>query len=262
MYGGYDYSAVSAPWDKNDLWTWNGSAWSPVTVASAPPLRTNAFGFVHDLARRKLLLWGGMDRSSYNPLADVWEWDAATGGWTERTPSRGVVPARESLAAYYDPVRGAPTMFGGGGNFWEPVKRDTWEWLPGVAARSAFVWTVPWSATGERRAAFVDVEVLASAAGTASDTAYPANVAAGASLLAWDHLSGSWLTLASNSASTSPASLDYPTADPVTVARIVPGTALSATLAVAPAAFNRKGTTLASVKLDYLELAVRYRRTP
>jgi hypothetical protein len=262
MYGGYDYSAVSAPWDKNDLWTWNGSAWSPVTVASAPPLRTNAFGFVHDLARRKLLLWGGMDRSSYNPLADVWEWDAATGGWTERTPSRGVVPARESLAAYYDPVRGAPTMFGGGGNFWEPVKRDTWEWLPGVAARSAFVWTVPWSATGERRAAFVDVEVLASAAGTASDTAYPANVAAGASLLAWDHLSGSWLTLASNSASTSPASLDYPTADPVTVARIVPGTALSATLAVAPAAFNRKGTVLASVKLDYLELAVRYRRTP
>jgi hypothetical protein len=261
MYGGYDYSAVAAPYDRNDLWTWDGATWSPVTVASAPPLRTSGLAFVYDVARRKLLLWGGRD-SAFTPMADIWEWDATTGGWADRTPSRGFFPARESVAAYYDPVRGAPTMFAGAGNFWEALKQDAWEWQPGPTARSAFVWTVPWSAAGERTATFVDVEVIASAAGTASDTLYPASVVPGASILAWDHLSGKWLTLSSNAAPASPAPLEYPTADPLTVARILPGTALSATIAVAPKAFNQKGAALTTVKLDYLELAVRYRRTP
>jgi hypothetical protein len=262
MFGGYDFNATAAPYDRNDLWTWDGAGWTSVTVQAAPPRRTNAFGFVYDVARRKLLLWGGDDRGTYNPLADVWEWDATTGAWADRTPSRGVVPGRESLAAYYDPVRGAATMFGGGRNFWESAAQDAWEWLPGVASRSAFVWTVPWSATGERHATLVDVEIVASAAGRGNDAAYPANPAPGAALLAWDHLSGSWLALASNGAQTAPASLSYATADPTTVARILPGTALSATLAVTPLALNRKGTALTTVTLDSLELAVRYRRTP
>ena len=133
MYGGRDYAAVSPPYDKSDLWTWNGSSWALVTPASPAPARTNAFGFVYDPARRKLVLWGGMEPNTYNPMADVWEWDATGAGtWNERTPSAGAFPARESFAAYYDPVRGAPTMFGGGGNFWDAFKQDTWEWLPGT----------------------------------------------------------------------------------------------------------------------------------
>lgn len=264
MYGGYDYTLMAPPYDDDDLWTWDGATltWTQVPVAVRPPRRTNPLGFVYDAARRKLLLWGGMDRSTSNALGDAWEWDATTGTWASRTPSSGRVPARESFAAYYDPVRGAPTMFGGGGNFWDAYHQDAWEWQPGTAARPAFVWTVPWSASGERSATFLAVDATASAAGTGSDTAYPAGTVAGAALLGWDHLGGGWSNLAFSSAGATPAAATYSTADPVSVARIIPGTALSATLAVAPAGLNRKGATLSQVKLDYLELAVTYRRTP
>lgn len=264
MYGGYDYTLMAPPYDDNDLWTWNGGtlSWTQVPVASPPPRRTNPFGFVYDLARRKLLLWGGMDRNTSNAMADVWEWDATAGTWASRTPSGGVFPARESFAATYDPVRGAPTMFGGGGNFWEAFKQDAWEWQPGVLARSAYVWTVPWSASGERSASFLGLDVTASAGGMGSNLSYPAAAVAGASVLGWDHLAGSWSTLAFNGAGVTPAALTYSTADPVSVSRFIPGTALSATFAVAPAALNRKGTALSQVTLDYLEVAVTYRRMP
>ena len=262
MYGGYDYGATSAPYQKNDLWTWNGAAWSKATVASAPPLRTNPFGFVYDASRRKLFLWGGMDPSTYNALPDSWEWDATAGTWASRTPSIGAIPARESFAAYWDPVRQMPTMFGGGGNFWEAMKQDAWEWQPGVQARSAFVWSVPWSASGEKGATFLGVDATASAAGMASDPSYPANPSPGAALLGWDHLGGSWRFLAQNAAGVTPGSFTYSTVDPTSVARILPGPALSAFVAVVPAAFNQKGTTLSEATLDYVEFAVTYRRTP
>ena len=256
---------MSPPYEKSDLWTWNGATltWTLVTPASPAPARTNAFGFVYDPARRKLVLWGGMEPNTYNPMADVWEWDATGAGtWNERTPSAGALPARESFAAYYDPVRGAPTMFGGGGNFWDAYKQDIWEWLPGTQARSAFVWTVPWTASGERSATFLALDVTASAAARGSDTAYPPSPVSGAALLGWDHLRGSWSALAFNSAGLTPATVGYTTADPVSVARILPSPSLSATIAVAPAALNQKGTALSRVALDYLELGVTYRRVP
>lgn len=258
MYGGYDYGATSPPYQKNDLWTWDGAAWSSVSVPAAPPLRTNPFGFVYDSSRRKLFLWGGMDPSTYNALPDAWEWDATAGAWTSRTPSVGAIPARESFAAYWDPIRRMPTMFGGGGNFWEAMKQDAWEWQPGVQARSAFVWSVPWSASGEKSATFLGVDATASAAGMA----YAATPSPGATLLGWDHLGGSWRPLAQNAAGVAPASFTYSTVDPTSLARILPGPALSAFVAIAPAGFNQEGTTLSAATLDYVELAVTYRRTP
>lgn len=264
MYGGYDYLSGAAPYDRNDLWEWNPSllTWTLRTIASPPPLRTNPFGFVYDLARRKVLLWGGMDRSPFNPMADVWEWDATTTTWADRTPSGGLFPARESFAAFYDPVRKAPTMFGGGGNFWEAFKQDAWEWQPGDQARPALVWTVPWGASGERNATFLGLTVTASAAGQGSNTAYPAAALPGAAILGWNHLAGSWLQLASNGTSGAPTSMSFPTADAQTVAKLLPGVALSTTIAVAPAALTQKGTALSQVSLDYLELVVTYRRGP
>jgi Galactose oxidase, central domain len=261
MYGGYD-ALFGAPYNRNDLWEWSGTAWTTYTIANPPPLRTASFGFVYDLARRKLVLWGGEDPTSYNAMGDIWEWDATTTTWANRTPSSGVLPARYSLGAWYDPVRRAPTMFGGAGNFWEAFKQDTWEWQPGDQARPALVWTVPWGASGEKNARFLAVDVSASAAGLGSDTSYPAAVVSGASILGWDHLGGGWRTLASNASGGAPAPMTYGTVDPVDLARILPGTALYAAIAVVPVGLNQKGTALSHVKLDYLELVVTYRRGP
>ncbi len=262
MYGGYDYLSAGAPYNRNDLWEWDGKAWTTHTTANPPPLRADSFGFVHDLARRKLVLWGGQDSTNYNAMRDIWEWDATSTTWTNRTPSSGSFPARYSLAAWYDPVRRAPAMFGGGGNFWEAFKQGTWEWQPGDLARPALVWTVAWSASGEKNARFLAIDVSASASGQGSSSAYPAAAVLGASILGWDHLGGAWRTLASNAAGGAPAPMTYVTADPVGLARVLPGTALSTTIAVAPVGFNQQGTALSQVKLDYLELVVTYRRAP
>jgi hypothetical protein len=81
-------------------------------------------------------------------------------------------------------------------------------------------------------------------------------------LLGWDHLGGSWRFLAQNAAGVTPASFTYSTVDPTSVARILPGPALSASVAVVPAAFNQQGAALSDATLDYVELAVTYRRAP
>jgi hypothetical protein len=262
LYGGYDRAAATA---RNDLWTWTGNAWSPVAASSAPPLRQAGAGFVYDPARRKLLLWGGQDLAApyFHPRSDVWEWDAASGstGWIERTPSSGA-PARYGMAAYYAPVRRAALMVGGDGDLWDRVKGDAWEWKPGAGDRPAFVWTVPWSATGERSATVLGLEVTASAAGTGNDGGYPAGPVGGASVLGWDHVAGKWRTLAWNAATGAPATTTYATADGPSVAGIVAGAARPITIAVTPVASNGQGTSLARVTLDQLQLAVTYRRAP
>lgn len=258
LYGGAEGPGQNGP-ARGDLWTWDGSAWSSVTVPAAPPLRRSGNGCLYDSARRKLVIWGGVDAADqYSTLSDTWEWDAAA-GWIERTPTVPS-PPRMGIGAFPDPEHGTLTMFGGA-KVGTAMSADAWEWRSGAADRPAFVWRVPWGAAGERRAALLAVEVTAAAVGAGNDTAYPAGAVSGADLLGWDHLAGRWTTLAWNAA-TSPAAMTYSTADPPTILRLVGGSAVPILIAVAPRGVNGQGTTLSRVTLDHLELAITYRRTP
>ena len=119
VFGGMHYNEP-----LNDLWEWNGSAWTHRTPALSPSARGSA-AMVYDSARSRIVLFGGSTGGSY--LNDTWEWDGST--WTQRTPPLNPPTGIYSMA--YDSLRQRTVMFGGS---------YTWEWdgdvwTRGVAAQ-------------------------------------------------------------------------------------------------------------------------------
>ncbi|MFC1609837.1 kelch repeat-containing protein, partial [Myxococcota bacterium] len=61
-----------------------------------------------------------------NVLQDIWEWDGASGTWTDVTPTGPKPTARAFHATAYDSGRGKLVLFGGSGG--GTLLQDTWEW--------------------------------------------------------------------------------------------------------------------------------------
>jgi hypothetical protein len=57
LFGGDDGTML------NDLWEWDGSNWSEVTVAGPPP--RCCYAYAHDPARRATVLFGGSDDQTW-----------------------------------------------------------------------------------------------------------------------------------------------------------------------------------------------------
>ncbi|MFO0679755.1 MAG: kelch repeat-containing protein [Polyangiaceae bacterium] len=92
---------------SNTTFTWDGSAWTPVLTAVAPPPRLLA-SLVDDSDRGRLVLFGG--RTSQVNHRDTWTWDGTT--WTDT--SGAVAPLHPvDGAAAYDAARGRVVYFGG-----------------------------------------------------------------------------------------------------------------------------------------------------
>lgn len=98
---------------------WTGSSWAPVSSANRPPARI-AFGVATDLARRRLVLFGGWRPSTR--LDDTWEWDGVDWRQLQSTlkPS-----ARSSPQMAFDRNRGVTVLLGGDAG---TQLYDTWEW--------------------------------------------------------------------------------------------------------------------------------------
>jgi hypothetical protein len=110
LFGGYHvYTGFF-----NDIWEWDGSAWTQLKPGVSPPVR-GAHAMAYDSARQRVVLFGGTGLKGM--LADTWEWDGIT--WTQRTPATNP-PATGMFAMAYDPVRKRTVYFAGNG--------DTWEW--------------------------------------------------------------------------------------------------------------------------------------
>ncbi len=110
----------------NDLWEWdsqNQSApWTNVTPAGLKPSARYGHALAYDSNRDKIVLFGGLDGSARN---DTWEWDLATGSWSQITLANSP-SARLYHGMAYDPGRGQMVLYGGtpiGG-----ALGDTWEW--------------------------------------------------------------------------------------------------------------------------------------
>ncbi len=112
----------------DDMWEWDGSRWSLITVSPRPSARAGA-AVAYDEARRRVVLYGGTDAASFR-LNDTWEWDGST--WQLRTPTQ--TPAHREFFAAYDARRQRVVLHNGNDPPWE---WDGTNWQPAAAvARS------------------------------------------------------------------------------------------------------------------------------
>ena len=116
MFGGY-YSYDSTEKNYGDTWEWNGSMWTEASKTGPTPRRDHAMAY--DSARKKVVLFGGYNGSSY--YGDTWEWDGSS--WTSVSTTGPDPRAKHAMA--YDAARGEVILFGGETPSHE---NDTWAW--------------------------------------------------------------------------------------------------------------------------------------
>jgi len=152
IFGGMasnDYS--SAILSNGETWEWSPTTgkWTNRTGNDtsrdggggvAPQERSGA-SMVFDSARGKLVLFGGRAGSGYN-FQDTWEWDPATGAWTDVITVGARPPARCQHGMVYQKATGKILLFGGGRSVASSSDAtaisasldDTWEYDPKAAA--------------------------------------------------------------------------------------------------------------------------------
>ena len=145
-------------YNYEDIWEWDPTTgvFTDRTNSGSRPTGRSQHSLVFEKSTGKVLLFGGgrssADRSALFPrildydgtgvstaFGDTWEWDPATGAWTELTLA--VAPnARYSSAAVWDSQRARAVLFGGRAENPEGLGasgvpyQDTWEWDPATSA--------------------------------------------------------------------------------------------------------------------------------
>jgi hypothetical protein len=105
--------------------------WQALMPAPAPaqwPRARSGHALAVDTTRNKLVLFGGA--AGGVELDDLWEWDLAAGGWTDRTPSPRAAAwpeARSGHAMAFDSQRGRMVVYGTSNG---QGSGETWEWDP------------------------------------------------------------------------------------------------------------------------------------
>jgi hypothetical protein len=162
VFGGADTNYKSL----DDLWEWNGTAWSEIQSTVQPAARVNA-AMACDPARKSIILYGGISSffgsaSLGTILGDTWEWSFATRQWSQLHPSSSPEP-RDSHAMVVDSGRSKLLLFAGERPSYDylypspgsprsvdPLNNAVWEW-----DGASTTWTnrtpVPLAATPEGR---------------------------------------------------------------------------------------------------------------
>jgi hypothetical protein len=136
--------------------TWTRIGFPPLAESPAPRfLQSAAF----DETRKVLVVFGGQMYNANNPAGFsvdplpasqyLWEWDPATGKWSNRTPAGSSQPSpRAGASMVFDLARKVFVIFGGrsetvDGNY--DSYQDTWEWDPatGIFANRTSAGTPP-----------------------------------------------------------------------------------------------------------------------
>ena len=153
LFGG----RAGSGYNYQDTWEWDPTtgAWTDRTTAGTVPSSRCQGTMVFEKSTGKVLLFGGGRSTNGDTtglsmslsFGDTWEWDGATGAWSQRTVTAG--PAgRYDASMVWDSTRNRAVLFGGMERDDATVdgipKQDTWEWDP-----SAGTWTER-TATGNK----------------------------------------------------------------------------------------------------------------
>ncbi|HJX53884.1 MAG TPA: kelch repeat-containing protein, partial [Polyangia bacterium] len=144
MFGGLSGDMINNMYAGalQDLWEWNPATntWTERTTAGSKPIARSGAGMVFDSARNKFLIFGGRSTTNYD-LADIWEWDPATGTFTDHTGSDLAPAGRSQHSMVFEKSTGKVLLFGGGlagpdygGTSVSLGLGDTWEWNPVTGA--------------------------------------------------------------------------------------------------------------------------------
>jgi MYXO-CTERM domain-containing protein len=152
MFGGTNTNPNTGTVAPNqETWEWSLATgkWTNRTgTGSAPNARSGA-AMVFDSLRGKFVLFGGRAGSGSN-FEDTWEWDPATGAWTNVSAAGSYPSARSQHGMVYEKSTGKILLFGGGrsdqyssdGSGVSISLGDTWEYDP-----VAYKWTLQTVAT-------------------------------------------------------------------------------------------------------------------
>lgn len=107
---------------RNDMWAWDGTAWSRLGPPQLPTPARCCMGMADDSTRAHVVLFGGVT-SNFGGLGDTWTYDGTT--WTKRRPSTSP-STRAYTNMVFDQAIGEVVMFGGTGTSY--YLDDTWTW--------------------------------------------------------------------------------------------------------------------------------------
>jgi galactose oxidase-like protein len=124
LFGGRDNGS-----NFNDLWEWNGSDWTAVSVSGNVPVPRHWHGMAFDSLRGVHILFGGYSAGT-DEYGDTYEYDGNARTWTLRATT-GPSP-RHGVALAYDIARNRTVLFGGytfaGATLPDHYLADTWLW--------------------------------------------------------------------------------------------------------------------------------------
>ena len=252
---------------KNDLWEWDGIAWSkPVEPVTRPGTQYD-HAMAYDSARGRVVLLGGI---TYGVLAnDLWEWDGAGGVWLGPFAPPTWPGRRTEHAMVYDNLRDRLVLFGGSTGGVNP-DNELWEGDSSVLRAPAIQFTAGYSSAGFSRQVVEELRVRARCGGRYSPYGDPASI--GAVLSGWNTgelgaSPGEWRDLGYSSAGVSSqqpylplrieALIDWTEANPNTAQRYMVDGPKTMSFRCTPN--GSSGAGAAEVALDYIEVRVRYK---
>ena len=111
----------------NDLWAYHaGGGWGRLSPQGVLPPARFGPGMAYDSARNRIVVFGGVLRTAYQPSNDTWVYDPESSAW-QHSSSPGASPApRLYPSMIYDKAGGKTILFGG----WTGTSafNDTWSY--------------------------------------------------------------------------------------------------------------------------------------
>src|SRR6185436_2557712 len=109
------------PGSVEQVWSWDGSAWSLVDDGGPPA--TVVTGVAYDPVRRAAVRYGGLPLDSNDCSTETWEWSAA--GWATKEVDPPTVC--DHMFMVHEATRQRSLLFGGGDDAGNLIT-ETWAW--------------------------------------------------------------------------------------------------------------------------------------
>lgn len=120
LFGGYELSGYR---DLDDVWEWDGAAWTGPLTPGNRPGRRSEHAMAYDSARGRVVVFGGDQRGVR--LDDLWEWNGTT--WTGPLTPALRPTGRAGASAAFDGARSRVLVYGGN-EASRPPSDELWEW--------------------------------------------------------------------------------------------------------------------------------------